>query len=155
PLEFTYGLPKSYTFENMVVYGWLEYDFLQYEASIISATPVISHIGGKLHLRASDNYPWANTGSNLLATASRNVSLYFKDFEFIIEQAFTYNPVSSQKFMNLQHLGTTVFENCTFDMQGVPNYVMDLTQGTNFGGSLGAITFIDPNFKNGFSVVLR
>jgi hypothetical protein len=155
PVEYTYGLPNSYTHKNLILYGWLEYDFNQYEATIISATPVINHIGGKLHLKASDNYPWANNGSNLLATAQKNVSLYFKDFEFIIEQAFTYNGVASQKLFKLDHLGTTVLENCVFDMQGMPNYIMDLTQTGNFGASLGAVTIIDPDFKNGFSVVLR
>jgi len=154
PVEHTFGLPVSYTHINRVIYGWLEYDLNQYETSIISETPTISHVGGKIHLRSTDGYSWVNNGSNLLATSARNVNMYFEDFEFVNEIAFTRTDIS-QKFMDLEHLGTTVFKDCVFDLQSMPNYVMDLTQTANFGTNLGDVTFIDPDFKNGFSVILR
>lgn len=155
PVEFNYGFPVDYTRENLIVNSWVEEDLNQYESTIISPTPLITYIDSEFNLLEADGYPMANNGFALWSTAEKNVSYYLKNHKFKIEQAFAYNYIASQKLFDINHLGTTVLENCLFDMQGNPNYVMDMRQGINFGDNLGAVTFIDPILKNGMSITLR
>jgi hypothetical protein len=158
PVNMYYGSPISRTYTNREIYGWIKNTLVEY-GTVLSNPPTISEIGGKLHLRASDSYPWTQGGSTSLfscvghtGATTKNVNFYFEDYSFIIEQAFTYSATQNMLFRT-SHLGFTYMVRPTFDMQGVANYILTLSNSQTSGS--GAWTLVDPIFKNGFSVVLR
>ena len=97
-------------------------------------------------------FTWTNTGSNIVTTDDKNVNFVFKDCKFINEVDYDITG-SAHRFMNLDHLGTTVFENCYFEVNGDSgNKPFDLTNTSRFGTS--KVTFNNPTFVN-MDVTLR
>ncbi len=149
-MEFGNGLQKDFYLKNVKVEGWLEFDLPQWNNSLTASPGTVSILDSEIVI--DNTFAWTNNGANILTTAEKDMNLYVENTVFRIEP--TYTLVNRQKFFDLNHFGTTVFKNVTFDTS-LANFNMDMTDTTAFGTTLGAVTFINCKFLNGMTVTLR
>ncbi|MDY8137553.1 sialate O-acetylesterase [Aquimarina sp. 2201CG5-10] len=152
-LEFRNGLPDSYDMELGLVKGWIEFDLNQYASVADPATAETITIRNTTILIEEGVFNWANTGSNIVTTADRNVNFVFDNCKFIIEVDYATTS-TAHRLMNLEHLGTTTFNNCYFEAKGSTPKPFDLTNTARFPSTLGPVTFNNPELVN-FTLTLR
>lgn len=140
-IVFKKGLPISRTIDNLVVDGWIEFDLDQFSDTDVADEPTITMNSPKITIPEGE-FDWANNGSYILATNSKDFNLVINDGLFDLQVASDSNG-TYKKWMFLQHFGTTEFNNVTF--KSVSAKAIDLN---DFPTTLGAITFTDCTFDN-------
>ncbi|MDH7444687.1 hypothetical protein [Aquimarina sp. 2201CG14-23] len=149
-VSFVTGFPKDIIVQNFTVDGFIYFQLTQFENSIVSQTPTLNF--SKLIATIPEGvFNWTNTNSYILDTPSKNVNFRFTDSEFNLNVASSVIG-SSNRFMRLRHLGTTIFDNCTF--RSTTAKTIDFTNTLIYPASLGPITIIDP-ITEGISFILR
>ncbi len=142
-IDFREGEPKDVLIENVHINGWIGFSLKTF-SDTLSNPPLIKMVNSTFTV-APEHYNWTNTGSFVLDTDDKNVSLEFDNVEFISKCTGSIT-ATSNKLVRLKHLGATLFRDCYFETpDGKP---FDLTNASIFPASLGVVTFIDCEFKN-------
>lgn len=141
----------DYELNDLKVDGWVQFDLDEWSGTLGNPSTITMN-RPYIHVDQED-FNWTNTGSNVLTTPAKNMSLKVVDGLFELNAAATVTG-SSNKFMDLDHLGTSTFVNTTFRSTVNTSIPFNLTNTSIFPSSLGAVTFIDCEFE-GINLTLR
>lgn len=145
------GPERDYELNDLTIDGWLEFQLTTWSGTLSSPSTITLN-RPYVHVD-SGTFNWTNTGSNVFTTPAKNMNLVVNDGVFELNAAATVIG-SSNKFIDLDHLGTSTFRNTTFRSTVNTSIPFNLTNTTIFNPSLGAVTFIDCEFE-GVNLTLR
>lgn len=150
PMDFGSGDPVDRTiFDNTTVNSWIEFDLTEY-SGVLSSPTTLTFKDSKFII--PDEYLWENANSNIFTTDDSNVN-------FVIEKCLfknlnTYTLLSSQqRFMDLNHLGTTTWIDCTWEIAEATT--IDMTNTSYWGATLGVMTFYNLTLSDNITLVKR
>jgi hypothetical protein len=144
PMIYYTNFVKDFIVKDVTWNGWTTMNLgNNWEDTIISATPTIRFENCTNNI--GDEYNWTNTDSYIFWTKAKNVSYEFVNHTFNLTKSCTPN-ASGNRFLQFEHLGTTLLDNCTF--KSVSNITLDFTNTSIFPANLGDVTIIDPKTTN-------
>ena len=150
-VEFNQDDVASHTVKNNVIKGWVEFLLENYENTATGTLHTIRLEDWKIIV--DNTYDWTNTGSNVLTTPSKYVSFEMIGGVLDLQQTSTQTGAAN-RYMDLNHLGTTLFDKVTFKSASAKT--IDFTNTFIFPANLGAVTIIDPIIPDdNFTFTLR
>lgn len=137
------GTEQDYRLKDIKINGWLEFGLNSWSGTL-SSPSLITLDGFEVIVNGSD-FNWTNTGSNVFTTPAKNMSFHLKNGLFELNAAATVIG-SSNKFIDLNQLGTGLFETVVFRSTVNTSIPFDLTNTNIFPANLGNITFLNCEF---------